>query len=121
MLRESHSRNRRGKSRWDAARPDGTRSHRPGHGAPSLSLFLSLLGGEICGGEFVFLSQFSSVFCSSSSRLKSVLNTCTHRRESGGPFDQPLRKVPQIPGISVAGALGNIIGLVRRHKARGTF
>jgi len=37
------------------------------------------------------------------------------------PFDQPLRKIPQIPGISVEGVSGKIIGLVRRHRAWGTF
>lgn len=105
----------RRQTRRNAVTPTGPRC--------TLSLAVSFIvgRGNLWGRICFFYHSFLLFFCSSSSRLKSVLNTCTHRRESGGPFDQPLRKVPQIPGISVAGALGNIIGLVRRHKARGTF
>ena len=63
----------------DAAWSDGTRSHRPGCGGRALS-FIGGGAGNFWG-EFVFLSQFSSVFCSSSSRLKSVLNTCAHKEK----------------------------------------
>lgn len=50
------------------------------------SLFLGR--GKFCWifGENLFLSQFSSVFCSSSSRLKIVLNTYTRRQEKVASF-----------------------------------
>ena len=81
MLRERHSGSRRGRSRGTPPGPT-ERGHtgRAAVDAPSLS---SEVGREISGGEFVFLSQFSSVFCSSSSRLKSVLNTCAQGKGGG--------------------------------------
>ena len=55
------------------------------------------MGREISGENLFFLSQFSSVFCSSSSRLKSVLNTCAQGKGGGGPFDLSLRKCLKFP------------------------
>ena len=88
MLRERHSGSRRGRSRGTP--PDPTERGHTGRTAVH-PLFYRREAGNLWG-KFVFLSQFSSVFCSSSSRLKSVLNTCAQGKEGGGPFDLPLRK-----------------------------
>lgn len=114
------SRNCRGWSHWDATRPDGTRSHRPGYGAPSRSF---LGGGNSAGfsGRICFYHSFLLFFVLHLlvSKLSSILIHVDKKRWH--PFDQPLRKIPQIPGISVEGVSGKIIGLIRRHRTWGTF
>ena len=44
-----------------------------------------------------FYHSFLLFFCSSSSRLKSVLNTCAQGKGWGGPFDLSLRKCLKFP------------------------
>jgi len=80
MLRERHPGSRRGRSRGT---PPGPTER--GHTARAAVDAISFIGGGAGNfwGEFVFLSQFSSVFCSSSSRLKSVLNTCAQGKGGG--------------------------------------